>query len=257
MDYQATEITKIEHPAEGYAVLYFAGQRATSGAPGQFVMVRGDWGTDPILPRAFSLIEVGKQGSILVRAVGKGTGLLIRMKPGDPLYVLGPQGKGFDLNLKGRIPVLVAGGVGVAPLVFLGEQLARKGASCLSIYGARTARDLPLRERLEACGNLTITTEDGSAGRKGMVTEPLRDLLSGTDPSSHVVFSCGPHGMLRAVARACGEAGVPCQVALESPMACGMGTCRGCAVEDAAGGYKYVCCDGPVFEAEEIFGGVN
>ena len=124
MEYQVTQITDVEHPQPEYALLRFSGKQPVTGKPGQFVMVRGDWGTDPILPRAFSLVEVGNKGAILVREVGKGTKKLREMGPGDELGVLGPGGQGFSVPQAGSRPVLVAGGIGVAPPVFLAEQLA-------------------------------------------------------------------------------------------------------------------------------------
>ncbi len=255
MDYLATKISSVEQPEPGYAILRFAGEQRIEGRPGQFAMVRGDWGSDPILPRAFSLVETGERGAILVRVVGKGTKLLAEMRPGDTLFVLGPLGRGFSAPLDGRHPVLVAGGVGVAPLLFLAEQLAASKVRATFIYGGRTSRDLPLRSRIAAAADLLVTTEDGSLGEEGVVTAPLERVLAGTSHTQ--VFSCGPDPMLRAVALAADAADTPCEVALESPMACGMGTCKGCAVEAADGGFRYVCCDGPVFDALEIFGGAR
>ena len=255
MDYQVTQIADVEHPEPGYSLLHFAGERPVTGKPGQFVMVRGDWGTDPMLPRAFSLVETGEKGAILVRVVGKGTRKLSSMRPGDELGVLGPAGRGFSPLLTGRRPVLVAGGVGVAPILFLAEQLASKGVSPLFIYGARSSADLPLLSRVAKTGDIVITTEDGSSGETGMVTGPLARILK--QPGQIQLFSCGPEAMLNAVSQLAQKADVPCEIALESPMACGMGTCKGCAVTGADGTFRYVCCDGPVFDAAEIYGGVT
>jgi dihydroorotate dehydrogenase electron transfer subunit len=255
MDYQVTKITDVDHPQPGYALLRFSGKRPVTGKPGQFVMVRGDWGTDPILPRAFSLVEAGEKAAILVRVVGKGSRRLKTMHPGDELGVLGPGGQGFSSPASGRRPVLVAGGVGVAPLIFLAEQLTSQGVRPIFVYGARSAQDLPLRSRAEQGGDFHATTEDGSSGEKGIVIGPLKRILEGPDKVQ--IFSCGPEPMLRAVALLANTADVPCEIALESPMACGMGTCKGCAVRGVDGNYRYVCCDGPVFDAAEIYGGVK
>jgi len=173
------------------------------------------------------------------------------MKPGDDLFVLGPLGNTWTLPSADRTAVLVAGGVGVAPLVFLARELKRSGIPTRFLFGARTADDLPLREDIEDICTLHVTTEDGSVGHRGLVT----DLLDGLLDDSTTVYSCGPHRMLEAVGAIAARRGVPCQVALESPMACGMGTCKGCAVIDPDGNFKYVCTDGPVFEAQRIFGG--
>ncbi len=252
MDYLAATITKIEHPDPAYALLFFKGARPIQGRPGQFVMVRGEWGTDPILPRAFSLVEAGEQGAILIRVVGPGTERLSNMRPGERLKVLGPCGRGFSETDSGRRPVLVAGGVGVAPLIFMAKRLASKPKRPTFIYGAKTADELPFRSQIPALADLVVTTEDGSLGEKGIVTAPLDRILA--EPEQAQVFSCGPEAMLTAVSKACDSADTPCQIALETKMACGMGTCKGCAVRAADGGYRYVCCDGPVFDALEIIG---
>ncbi len=255
MDFIAAKITEVAQLASGYTLLRFASKKPIKGKPGQFVMVRGDWGMDPILPRAFSLVEVGKNGAVLIRIVGKGTGLLARMRIGDAISVLGPLGHGFSDADDTQQPVLVAGGVGVAPLIFLSEQLATTGRPSTFIYGARTSEDLLLCSRIETTADLTVTTEDGSVGEKGLVTGPLERILSKGDPCR--IFACGPEPMLKAVAKSAEKAGVPCQIALESPMACGIGICKGCAVPDQNGEFKYVCSDGPVFDAKSLYGGAK
>ncbi|MCZ6829210.1 MAG: dihydroorotate dehydrogenase electron transfer subunit [Gammaproteobacteria bacterium] len=247
-----TRITEVVCPARNHALLRFAADEVIPGEPGEFVMVRGDWGCHPVLPRAFSLVESGVTGSILVKAAGPGSDLLIGMNVGDELVVFGPLGNGFSVEPFERRPVLVAGGVGVAPLLFLAQQLAAAGVRSTFLYGARTEHDLPLADDIAAVAELRVTTEDGSVGEKGLITEPLQRVLQ-EDPKA-IVYSCGPEGMLEAVARVAMAQQVECQVALEAPMACGMGTCKGCAVMTTAGSYKYVCYDGPVFAAGDIYG---
>jgi len=255
MKYLRTRITEVEYPARDHAVLRFAADEPIPAIPGEFVMVRGDWGCHPVLPRAFSLVESGAAGSILVKAIGTGTDLLARMQVGDELVVFGPLGEGYRPDETGRRPVLVAGGVGVAPLLFLARELAARGESPLFLYGARTEHDLPLADEIRKVAELVITTEDGSVGEKGLITAPLQRALAASDNS--MVYTCGPDGMLHAVANVASAAGVPCQVALEAPMACGMGTCKGCAVMGTDGKYRYVCHDGPVFDADTIFEAVS
>jgi dihydroorotate dehydrogenase electron transfer subunit len=253
MDYLETRVTAVEHPAARHVLIRFAGPRPIAGEPGQFVMVRGAWGAHPVLARAFSLVEAGDEGAILVRVVGEGTALLGEIRPGDALAMLGPQGRGFSAPERGRETVLVAGGVGVAPLIFLAERMASTGLRPTFLYGARSEADLPLVDRIRSSVDLTLTTEDGSTGERGLVTGPLERILA--DEQGVQIFSCGPEPMLEAVARLAVAAGAPCEVALESPMACGMGTCKGCAVLAADREYRYVCSDGPVFESSEIYGG--
>lgn len=251
--YLKTIIQQVETVAPGYSLLTFSTDVVLEGTPGQFVMIRGNWGANPVLPRAFSIVKAGHTGQVLVRDVGPGTSLLCNMNLGDDLYVFGPLGNGY-IYPEGQTAVMVAGGVGVAPLVFLTEELVAKGVPVTFLYGARTEHDLPLRERIEKIAKLIITTEDGSVGHKGLVTEPLGDML---EDKSTKVYSCGPNPMLEAVGKVAMSAGVECQVALESPMACGMGTCKGCAVVKPDGTFSYVCTDGPVFVAANIYGGAR
>ncbi len=251
MKYLSTRISEVLHPAPGHALLRFSADQAIAGRPGEFVMVRGDWGEHPVLPRAFSLAESGASGALLVKSAGPGSALLARMEPGDELAVFGPLGRGYTVEPDGT-PVLVAGGVGVAPLLFLARELAAAGRRAVFLYGARSAGELPFSDELARLAELVVTTEDGSAGERGLVSAPLRRLLS--KAGGHRVYSCGPDAMLEAVAALAVAAGAPCQVALEAPMACGLGTCKGCAVRAADGDYRYVCCDGPVFQAREIYG---
>lgn len=253
MEQVYAKIIEVHHPEAEYVFLRFEGLRPIKGIPGQFVMVRGEWGVDPILPRAFSLVEAGDKAAILVRIVGKGTKRLGEMRPGDALSVLGPKGRPFTHPKKDEQPILVAGGVGVAPLVFAAQSLSRLGFESTFIYGGRTAQHLPLREEIEKSNHLILTTEDGSLGEKGLVTTPLeRELQNGKKAR---ILSCGPEPMLREIAAIASRFDVPCEVALESPMACGVGSCKGCAIPSAKGGFLYVCSDGPVFDAEEIYGG--
>lgn len=255
MKYEQTIIQEVRRPAKGYALLTFKGDRPIEGSPGQFVMVRGRWGKHPILPRAFSLVKSGETGAILVRAVGEGTELLVSMVPGDNLDVLGPLGKGYDLPQKNETPILVAGGVGVAPLIFLANALVQQKQTPIFLYGARTGGDLPLSDDIEAICQLMITTENGEVGEKGLITAPLKRVLAAE--KSAIVYSCGPDGLLKAVADVSLLNKCESQVALESPMACGMGTCKGCAVVLPDGTFRYVCTDGPVFDGSLVFGGAK
>jgi dihydroorotate dehydrogenase electron transfer subunit len=256
MDFLQTRVTAVERPAPAHVLIRFAGERPITGEPGQFVMVRGDWGTHPVLARAFSLVESGADGAILVRVVGQGTALLEAARVGDTLFVLGPRGRGYSTPTADRRVVLVAGGIGVAPLIFMAERLAAAGSPPTFLFGARSSPDLPLRERVAAASSeLSITTEDGSVGERGLIISPLARVLGSGEPVQ--IFACGPEGMLEAVARLAVAAEAPCEVALESPMACGMGTCKGCAVLAADREYRYVCSDGPVFESTEIYGGAR
>ena len=251
MKYLRTRILEVLYPAPDHALLRFSAEPPIFAVPGEFVMVFGGWGAHPVLPRAFSLVESGRIGSILVKAIGPGTDWLAAMQKDQELAVFGPLGRGFDVDPE-KTPVLVAGGVGVAPLLFLAERMAASGRRAIFLYGARSENDLPLAEEIAGVAELIITTENGAVGEQGLITRPLQRVL--TERPGCQVYSCGPEGMLEAVAEVAAAADVPCQVCLEAPMACGLGTCKGCAVMTTGGSYKYVCLDGPVFPAPEIYG---
>jgi dihydroorotate dehydrogenase electron transfer subunit len=255
MNFMQTHITEVLHPSPEYALIRFQGPVPIEGAPGQFVMIRGDFGNDPILPRAFSLVESGETGAVLVRKVGKATSRLVALRASEPLSVLGPLGNGFDLPQDGVHPVLVGGGVGVAPMIFLSETLHKQGIENTFVYGGRTNLDLLFLDRIQQSAALFTTTEDGSAGVKGRVTDVLETALKGK--TRIAMYACGPEPMLHALARYMENCEGTLHVALEQAMACGMGTCKGCAVHAADGKFRYVCSDGPVFDAKTIYGGVR
>lgn len=222
-------------------------------APGQFAMVKVSDGIDPLLRRPFSIHrhEATSPGDfeILFRAVGAGTKLLARTHVGDRLDVLAPLGQGFRLDAKR--PVLVGGGIGVAPLLFLAEEFLRRGVRPKLLVGGRRDRDILCHEDFGCLAiPYSIATEDGSLGETGLVTRLLEEAL--VDPAGAQVYACGPTPMLAAVARACSLRRVPCQVSMEAHMACGVGACLGCVVPGAAGGYLRVCKEGPVFDSTSL-----
>jgi len=228
---------------------------ATEVQPGQFVMIRVGQGIDPLLRRPFSISGV-REDLILVlyRVVGRGTQMLSENRKGDSLAVLGPLGKGFTRTHAGRHAFLVAGGMGIAPLAFLAGSMAPESHSFLSGFGS--ADQIVGTEALGIEGReISIATDDGSAGHQGLVTELLEKGLSNMTMDSATVFACGPLPMLKAVSEMTRKRDIPCQVALEASMACGLGACQGCAVKAAPGqdrAYWHVCQDGPVFNATAL-----
>jgi dihydroorotate dehydrogenase electron transfer subunit len=231
-----------------------------SARPGQFVMIRGDWERDPLLPRAFSLMSVGAGGraEVLAKAVGRGTALLERALPGARLAVLGPLGSSFPEPRADTVDLLVAGGVGLPPLYMQAELAAARGLaqSCEMLYGGRGAADLVLLSEMRAMGvALHLTTEDGAAGAKGLVTAALEARLEhhrarGGRPLR--ILGCGPNAMLWAVARIARAREIPCFISLEEQMACGIGVCLGCAIPARSRPFRYVCSNGPVFDAGDV-----
>lgn len=232
-----------------YHVLTFDVPQGVPVRAGQFCMVRGqEWGDSPLLPRPMSYLSGGTCPSILIKVQGDGTRRMARAEPGEHFTLLGPLGRPWRAPNTGKRPVLVAGGVGIAPLLAFARELHRDGEKPLAIYGGRTSRDLPLEDELSAVCETRLTTEDGSRGTQGRVTDILQDTL-GEDVE---VFTCGPDRMMAAVFSACEERNVPCEVSLETPMACGYGVCLGCPVAKKAGGYAYTCMEGPCMNGYDI-----
>jgi dihydroorotate dehydrogenase electron transfer subunit len=220
-------------------------------APGQFAMLRLEGGpghSDPLLPRPMAVFR-GDASALEFRfkVVGRGTARLAELRPGARVGLLGPLGRGFPLG--GGPALLVGGGTGIASLYELAQHF---GSSARVVLGARSAAEVLALGDFEALPvQLTVTTEDGSRGVRGRVTDALDELKPGL-----TVFACGPDAMMRAVAQRALSAGAACFVSLESPMACGFRICLGCAVR-AADGIRYVCSDGPVFAAAELGWGVG
>jgi dihydroorotate dehydrogenase electron transfer subunit len=229
--------------------------------PGQFVMVRVPDMPVPFLRRPFSvhrpLIEAEKLigFELLYKVVGKGTRVMSEMKAGDLLDVLGPLGNGFSYSKGLNRAFLVAGGVGVASLYYLAQRLSEDSAAGMTIFlGGCSAADILCEKAFRAMGAVVmITTEDCSLGETGLIT-PVVDKTIHSDGKPDVIFACGPLPMLKAVGDIAAAHGVPCQLSLESAMACGFGVCLGCAVETASadGGYWHVCKDGPVFDSRDV-----
>jgi dihydroorotate dehydrogenase electron transfer subunit len=226
--------------------------------PGQFLMLSpGAVGAarrdDPLLPRPMAIYREAEVAGaavleVLYKVTGRGTALLSDARAGERVRVVGPLGRGFPPPEAGAEALLVGGGTGIASLFELARQAAA-GARVRVLLGARTAGDLMGRGDFERLGaGLDVATEDGSAGRRGLVTE----LLEASLHAGAVVYACGPTPMMRRAAALARAAGVRAFVSLENAMACGFGVCLGCAVPCAAGGYALVCRAGPVFDADAV-----
>jgi dihydroorotate dehydrogenase electron transfer subunit len=257
--------------------------------PGQFLMLGagaegGAVRRDPLLPRPMAVYrELGGRGAaaecaagervieVLFRVVGRGTALLADLREQERVSLVGPLGRGFaqveaDFSSTDAAPdatpdtipdpssgpaILVGGGTGIASLYEWARELAARGRAVTVLLGARSAGDLLGWSDFEALGvGLVGTSEDGSAGVKGLVTVPLADRLRGSEGAT--VYAVGPTPMMRACADLAAACGARCYVSLENPMACGFGVCLGCAAPRRSGGYALVCRTGPVFPALEI-----
>lgn len=229
---------------------------------GQFVMLRVGRQSRPLLRRPFSIHNLilangVTQGlEVLYKVVGEGTAVLARQKPGDIVDILGPLGSGFVIPRQARRIYFVAGGIGVAPLILLAEQLGRRHpdlSDCRAFIGGRSKADLLCGDDFARLGvAVQTTTDDGSAGDQCLVTHPLEAALEQVKPD--IIAACGPMEMLACIVGITEKYRVPCQVSIETRMACGMGACLGCAVEgrQRPDRYLHACLDGPVFEAAEL-----
>jgi len=229
--------------------------------PGQFVNIKITDSLEPLLRRPFSIHRIrGKGIEIIYEILGKGTEILAQRKSGEYLDVVGPLGHGFDYRLPitpacpagrdYRLPILIAGGMGVAPLVFLAEKIKKDRP--LVLIGAKTEEQILCEKEFKDLGyDVKISTDDGSKGFKGKVTGLLNNLLSTINYGLSTIYACGPKPMLKEIAIISKKYNIPAQISLEEHMACGIGACLGCVVNTREG-FKRVCKEGPVFNADEI-----
>lgn len=234
-----------------------APEMAKSARPGQFVMIRVSRSMHPLLRRPFSIC--GTKDTlmlILYRVVGQGTAIMAHASHGQKFSVLGPLGRGFTFpDAEGSI-VLVGGGIGVAPLFFLAQNLKKHRFLFMAGFGSAD-EIIPVGEVIGTQIDVSIATDDGSIGHKGPVTELLEKYIAGRDINKKAIslFTCGPKPMLKRIADMSRDQRFWCEVSLEASMACGVGACQGCAVKAASGkdkAYYHVCKDGPVFAITSI-----
>jgi dihydroorotate dehydrogenase electron transfer subunit len=261
----ATTIVERREPATDVVLLALdAPELARAVRPGQYVMV-----IPPSAQSAATALAIyeaeGKLASLLFFLTGRRTRELAELRPGDRLEVVGPLGNGFNCSTTANDIAIVAGGVGIASVLLCAQELRRRGVRVRLFYGARTAQLIVETQRfVDAGAEVIVTTDDGTLGRRGFVTEALAD-----SPKPEMIYACGPSPMLRAVGRVAAEFRVPAQLALEETFGCGVGGCWGCVVPLVAssaqapgfppaerGGsdvvYARVCREGPVFWADEL-----
>ncbi len=235
--------------------------------PGQFFMLsvsdpssRTGSNLDPLLKRPFSLHRwLGRDFQLLYKTVGKATNILKEKKRGDILEVIGPLGNGFP-DLKQRTKtVLVAGGLGVAPIFSLAETILKSGGSkpgksITCFLGAKTKKELLCANKFKSIGiKPVIVTDNGTMGKKGLVTDEVRGFLSRlpSPVTGYRLYACGPKAMLKKLSQLLKKFKIKGYIALEENMACGIGACFSCVVNTKKG-FRRICSDGPVFPAEEI-----
>src|SRR5438552_3231350 len=246
-----------------HSVTLVAPDIADKAKPGQFVEIAVPGGRDFLLRRPFSIHQASRRGGwagtleIVLDAVGPGTQWLVGAKTHDVLDVIGPLGRPFSYPAELSTCLLVGGGYGAAPLYFLAEELRARNKTVHMILGAREhERVFKPIEGKRLADSVVVTTEDGSMGERGRVTDVLPTAVART--GAQVVYACGPNPMLRAVAEYSLNRGIPCQVAVEEMMACGLGVCWTCAVpmiaKDGRGWWNMrACLEGPVFNGARIW----
>ena len=228
---------------------------AKTAQPGQFLHIKvASYNGKPFLRRPFAVhsVESGGQFSILYKIRGEVTKLMRDLKKDDKVDIIGPLGNGFKLSSQAQKYVLVAGGIGLAPLFFLAKKLLDNKKEVIVIYGAGTKNELLcIKELAQFKIQPLLATDDGSKGIKGNVNKLLDKYLTNNQKEEIQVFAAGPKVMIKETTRVCKQAGVDLEVSMDEIMACGVGVCLGCAVKTKKG-YKLACKDGPVFKAEDI-----
>ena len=217
--------------------------------PGQFVELLVADTRNAFLRRPISIYDVQAECNsfeLLIQIVGEGTSLMSKLETGDTINTMYPLGNGFQTKTKAKNVLLVGGGVGVAPLLYLAKQLNEKGIRPKILLGGRGKDNIIEVENFAKYGEVFISTEDESIGEKGFVTQH-----SVMQEPTDKIYTCGPDPMMRAVADIAFEKNIDCEVSLENMMACGIGACL-CCVTDTQEGHKCVCTDGPVFNTKEL-----
>lgn len=249
-------VVSIEKLNDMYALLKLApcsGPMPGGVEPGQFVQIEIPDSKTTFLRRPISVNFVDYSADLLwllVRKAGAGTAHLINAKVGDILNVILPLGHGFTIPEYGQRcrMLLVGGGVGVAPLLYLGQCLKEKGIDFEFALGARSSNDLLEGDEFMKCGKLNVSTEDGSIGEKGFITQHS---IFNDSTITHIAC-CGPTPMMKAVAKIAKAKGIDCEVSLENVMACGLGACLCCVEDTKDNGNVCVCTDGPVFNINQL-----
>lgn len=220
--------------------------------PGQFVEVKVEDSPKTFLRRPISINNVDKDSNelhLLVAAIGDGTRRMARLCEGETVNIMLPLGNGFTMPADAtKKHLLVGGGVGVAPLLYLGKKIKEMGGEPTFLLGARSAKDLLMIDAFKAVGRVFITTEDATEGEKGFVTN--HSILN--KETFDMISTCGPKPMMMAVARYAAKAGIECEVSLENKMACGLGACLCCVEKTNDKGNVCICTEGPVINAKRL-----
>jgi len=242
-----------------YSLTFGSFSKAGQCRPGHFVHVQLPC-SDVFLRRPMSVASVSrgkKEIEIILKVLGRGTRMMSDLKKGDRINILGPLGVPFRLPRRSQTVIMVAGGVGFPPLLYLATEMVAKGHDPVLIeffYGGRSAGDIVEKPRIKKLGlKFHPVTEDGSLGSRGLVTQAVEEYITSRKGTvKPVMYGCGPEGMLKETDELGRKYGIGGQLSLEAPMPCGIGICLGCVVNLRQGGHARVCCDGPVFDIGEV-----
>ena len=245
-------VKSVEHINEKYVLLKLTDENPLPEMiPGQFVEIQVDGSKTTFLRRPISINDIDREDNtlhLLIACIGDGTRQLGTLAVGAKVNIVLPLGNGFTMPASPeKKHLLVGGGVGVAPLLYLGRKIKEMGGEPVFLLGARSKKDLLMLDEYRKIGRVFITTEDGSEGEKGFVTN--HSVLS--SETFDMISTCGPKPMMMAVARYASNAGIECEVSLENKMACGVGACL-CCVEDTIDGHVCVCKEGPVINIKKL-----
>lgn len=251
---EKTEILSLQKKEKVFDLTVYAPQIAKGATPGQFVHIK--CGDKTLLRRPLSICDCEQDRlRILFEVRGEGTRWLARREKGEILSLLGPLGHGFSLDKAGRHPLVIGGGIGAPPMLFLAKTLKKRGTDTEAILGFRNKGASMLIEEFSGLGKVQVATDDGSAGYHGFVHELLQREIENRNPFT-MLYACGPKPMLKAVAQVAAENNIPLEVSMEERMGCGIGACLVCACKtraiDGREEMRHVCKDGPVFDAREV-----
>ena len=220
-------------------------------SPGCFAELKIDNNPDIFLRRPFSILDTDHEKNLIsfyIKIIGKGTRKLAGMKPGQTVNIIFPLGNSFTPVNNGKV-LIVGGGSGIAPFILLGKELYKRNNRISFLLGARSKKDIFLVDKFSNYGEVYTTTEDGSLGEKGLVTQ--HSILKNNPWKFSQIYTCGPEPMMKAVANIAHDHQIPCEASLENTMACGFGACL-CCVVATTGGNRCVCTEGPVFNVKDL-----
>ncbi|MEZ5082662.1 MAG: dihydroorotate dehydrogenase electron transfer subunit [Bacteroidales bacterium] len=246
-------VIKVENPVkDNYIIHLVSPDKIPIIEPGNFAEIQVPNEPDVFLRRPFSILDIDytkNQISFYVKSIGKGTHKLGELQPGQKVNIIYPLGNQYSIDENLKNVLIIGGGSGIAPFILLGKALKKRNINTTFLIGGRSKNDILLTEEFEKYGKVLATTEDGTFGEKGLVTQHsvFKDQLSTFDK----IYTCGPDPMMHAVGKIAVREGIPCEASLENMMACGFGVCL-CCVTATHEGNKRVCIEGPVFNVNDL-----